>query len=98
MRKYHYGFFCLSVQLHFTTDHYLKIDPNEINNYVVGDPSSIRDEENISTYAYDAVSLCFKYYINMFKNNHCSNPQDKMTKGELASEFYRCLKLLNSNL
>lgn len=77
---------------------YFKLNPNKIKYYVAGDSLSISDKDKISPYAYDAVSLCFKYYINMFKNDNRSNPQDKITRGGLASEFYRCLKFLDSNL
>ncbi len=76
----------------------IKIDLNEISYFVSGDPQSIRDKDAISPYAYDAVSLCFKYYINMFKTDFLSHPQDSMTRGELAAEFYRCLKFIDRNL
>lgn len=78
---------------------YFKLDPNKIKYIVAGDPLSISDKDKISPYAYDAVSLCFKYYINMFRNDDKrSNPQNKITRSGLASEFYRCLKFLDSNL
>ncbi len=76
---------------------YFKLDPTKIETSPVGDPSSISDQEDIASYARDAVSFCFKYYINMFKNDHCSNPQYLMSRCDLASEFYRCLNFLNGN-
>ena len=77
---------------------YFKLDPDKIKNRVIEVPSAISDRDKISPYAYDAVALCFKYYINMFLNDNRSNPQDKITRGGLASEFYRYLKFLDSNL
>jgi hypothetical protein len=74
------------------------LDPDQIECRAVGEPLSIRDWDEIAPYARDAVSLCFEYYINMFKNDHCANPLDIMTRCGLASEFYRCLRFLNCNL
>jgi hypothetical protein len=78
---------------------YFEMASNKIKGLAVEDPSLISDKEKISPYAYDAVSFCFKYYINMFKNtDYRSNPQENMARCILASEFYRCLKFLDGNL
>ena len=78
---------------------YLKIDTKNMKDIPTEDSSAISDKNEISPYAYDAVSLCFKYYINMFKNtDYRANPHENMTRCILASEFYRCLKFLDGNL
>lgn len=77
---------------------YFKLDLNEIETYPAGDPSSISDKDKIAPYASDAVSFCYQYYINMFKDDYRSNPQYVMTRCDLTSEFYRCLNFLNDNL
>ncbi|SMC76880.1 S-layer homology domain-containing protein [Papillibacter cinnamivorans] len=75
-----------------------QLEPDQINIMAVGDPSLISDKDEIAPYAYDAVALCFQYYIDMFKTDNRSNPRATLTRGELASEFYRCLKFLDRNL
>lgn len=78
---------------------YFKLAPDTIKGFKVRDSSFISDKEDISPYAYDAVSFCFEYYINMFKNtDYCSNPRENMPRCILASEFYRCLKFIDGNL
>jgi len=77
---------------------YFKLDPDKIETFAAGDPSSISDREDISPYAVGAVSFCYQYYINMFSDDHRSNPQYLMARCDLASEFYRCLNFLNGNL